>query len=83
MYVDEYEAILKGANGLAEDQDIQYIDLSDYIKAAKKKSLNSGSDRIAVIYAQGEILYGEGGPNYYWAGAYQRGTYQKRGKIKK
>lgn len=68
LYADEYEAILKGANGLAEDQDIQYIDLSDYIKAAKKKSLNSGSDRIAVIYAQGEILYGEGGPNYIGQG---------------
>jgi len=68
LYMDQYEAILKKGSGRSEDQDIHYIELSDYIKEARKKSLNTGKDRIAVIYAQGEILYGEGGPNYIGQG---------------
>jgi protease-4 len=68
LYMDQYEVILKKASGRTEDEDIQYIDLFDYMKEAKKKSLKTGSDRIAVIYAQGEILYGEGGPNYIGQG---------------
>jgi protease-4 len=78
LYMDQYESILKKASGSDEDQDIQYIDLSNYMKAAKKKSLNTGSDRIAVIYAQGEILYGEGGPNYIGQGLINKALIKAR-----
>ncbi len=78
LYMDQYEAILKKASGRTEDQDIQYIELSDYMKEAKKKSLNTGKDRIAVIYAQGEILYGEGGPNYIGQGLINKALIKAR-----
>ena len=78
LYMDQFEAILKSASGQKEDQDIQYIALSDYMKEAKKKSLNTGKDRIAVIYAQGEILYGEGGPNYIGQGLINKALIKAR-----
>lgn len=63
MHYDEYEAMLKGVLDLAADQDINYISIADYIPTANHKKIKSGKDEIAVIYAQGEIWYGEGGPN--------------------
>lgn len=63
LYHDEYEAMLKDSLGIAADEDINYISLADYIPSAKNKKIKSGKDQIAVIYAQGEIWYGEGGPN--------------------
>ncbi|MEJ1222637.1 signal peptide peptidase SppA [Sediminicola sp. 1XM1-17] len=63
LYYDQYESKLRDAAGIENDRDLNYVDLNDYIKYAKKKKLHTGSDKIAVIYAQGEIIYGEGGPN--------------------
>ncbi|MGB5379180.1 signal peptide peptidase SppA [Muriicola sp.] len=68
LYMDQYEVVLKKASGRKENESLQYIGLSDYMKEASKKILNKGSDRIAVIYAQGEIMYGEGGPSYIGQG---------------
>jgi protease-4 len=68
IYMDEYEGRLKKAIGISEDEDLKYIGLSDYIKDANKKALRTGKDKIAIIYAQGEILYGEGGPNFIGQG---------------
>ncbi|GGW40185.1 signal peptide peptidase SppA [Arenibacter certesii] len=62
-YYDEYETMIKETLGVEMDEDINYVGISDYIKAANKKKLNRGKDKVAVIYAQGEIMYGEGGPN--------------------
>jgi protease-4 len=60
-YFDEYETKIKDILGINETEDINYVPISDYIKTASKKRINSGKDKIAVIYAQGEIWYGEGG----------------------
>ncbi|MBT8286368.1 MAG: signal peptide peptidase SppA [Flavobacteriaceae bacterium] len=78
LYWDQYEAKLKRAMGKSEDQGINYVELSDYLKEARKKSIYKGSDRIAVIYAQGEILYGEGGPNYIGQGLINRALIRAR-----
>jgi protease-4 len=67
-YMDQYNQSIRNALGLSEDRDIDRVELKDYMKDARKKSIYKGSDRIAVIYAQGEILYGEGGPNYIGQG---------------
>lgn len=64
LFYDEYEDKLKKATGKAMDGEVNYVELDDYIQASKGKTLYKGKDKIAVIYAQGEILYGEGGPNY-------------------
>lgn len=60
---DQYEEFLKSAAGVGKDDDLNYIALKDYIKTANKKKINSGNGKIAVVYAQGEILYGEGSPD--------------------
>lgn len=60
-YFDEYETSLKNAGALEQDKDVEYVSLREYAEYAAKKSKKSGKDKIAVIYAEGEIVYGEGG----------------------
>ncbi len=63
IYHDEYEKRLKQAAGTPVEDKLNYISLEDYTKISAKKKLQSGKDRIAVIFAQGNIIYGEGGPD--------------------
>ncbi|MEM9075594.1 MAG: signal peptide peptidase SppA [Bacteroidota bacterium] len=60
LHHDEYEEILKIELGLDEDDKPSYVDFFDYMDKVKYRNLPSGQDKVAVIYAQGEILYGEG-----------------------
>jgi len=62
IFHDQYEAKLKLALGADADKDLNKIELSDYLSRSNPKMKKSGKDKIAVIYAQGEIIYGEGGP---------------------
>ncbi|QBA63348.1 signal peptide peptidase SppA [Muriicola soli] len=78
IYWDQYETRLRRVMGESDDEAINYVELSDYLKEARKKSIYKGSDRIAVIYAQGEILYGEGGPNYIGQGLINRALIRAR-----
>jgi protease IV len=64
VYADQYETRIKGSTGTGEDEDQSYILLEDYLKIAKNRKIFRGDKKIAVIFAQGEMLYGEGGPNY-------------------
>lgn len=63
VFYDEYENKLANALELKKDEKINYSTLDDYVKYSNKKTLKSGDDKIAVVFAQGEIFYGEGGPN--------------------
>ncbi|MBC2838887.1 signal peptide peptidase SppA [Robiginitalea sp. SC105] len=63
LYEDEYNDLLATASG-ADDGDPIQVSLQDYIRATKGKRLYTGESRIAIIYAQGEILYGDGGPDF-------------------
>ncbi len=63
LYIDQYESRIKYASGLTEEDDQPVILLEDYLKIAKKRKVYKGQDKIAVVFAQGEMLYGEGGPN--------------------
>ena len=60
IYFDEYESILKLASEVNENSKLNVIKLQDYISTGKGRVTNTASDRIAVIYAQGEIIYGKG-----------------------
>jgi protease IV len=51
---DGFKTILK----LDKTDNVNFISLEKYAKAVNYKS--SGKDRIAVIYAQGDIVYGKG-----------------------
>ncbi|MEE9348606.1 MAG: signal peptide peptidase SppA [Flavobacteriaceae bacterium] len=66
IYLDEYDALLKTNLGVKKSKKINSISLTDYIKTGKGK-LKKGSkikDKIAVVYAQGEIKYGKGDETY-------------------
>ncbi len=56
IYEDEYKEKLKDNS----DKKINTISLEDYIKSGKGRISSTAKDRIAVIYAQGQIMYGEG-----------------------
>ncbi len=72
LYWDEYEEQLKAAMGWEADAKLNYLSLMEYAKVAQGKNKRSGKDRIAVIYAQGEILYGEGDREFIGQGMLQR-----------
>jgi protease-4 len=57
---DEYVKILKDLSGLNEDQKVHRISIENYIKSGKGRIISTAKDKIAVIYAQGEIMYGKG-----------------------
>jgi len=63
VFYDQYENKLANALELKKDDKINYSSLDDYVKYSNKKTLKTGDDKIAVVFAQGEIFYGEGGPN--------------------
>lgn len=60
IYRDIYENNLKKAVGLSSNEDLEYISLRNYIEVKKLISDNSTTNKIAIVYAQGEIIYGKG-----------------------
>jgi len=63
-YPDEVTALLKEKSSKAEDEDLEFINVSKYSKTAYYKTKETAKDRIAVIYANGEIKGGEGDDSY-------------------
>jgi len=68
LYFDEYEDKLKVLVGLDSDEKLNTVTLSDYILSGKGRVRSSASNRIAVLYAQGNIMYGEGDQTYIGQG---------------
>lgn len=60
IYKDQYEEILN--NFIGDDANI--VSLEDYIDTGKGRIKSSASNKIAVLYAQGDILYGKGDETY-------------------
>lgn len=61
-YYSEYETSLKNAIGIKEDKDIERISIVSYTKKiGRQNAYKYNKDKIAVIYAQGEIVYDDGG----------------------
>jgi protease-4 len=64
-YYDEYVDGLKQAVGIDSDKDLKTITIEDYAKHVSIKLLaNSNKNKIAIIYAEGDIIYGEGDADY-------------------
>ena len=59
---DEIKAILRERLGIDEDDDISFVSPERYAKAPRPKSMPvpRTRDRIAVVYAAGNIISGEG-----------------------
>lgn len=64
-YDDEIDAILREKLGFEEDKEIDFISLNDYSEARKINAKGSvtGNNRIAVVYAEGSIVMGDGKGN--------------------
>ncbi|AHJ96696.1 signal peptide peptidase SppA [Hymenobacter swuensis] len=59
-YYDQATDYMKGKLGLEKDAKLSLIDLSDYSKSDDEEGSTSGN-RIAVVYADGDIVTGKGG----------------------
>ncbi len=68
LHFDEYEDLLREKVYIGHEEDLSYIAFEDYALTANRKRIHTGADKIAVIYAQGEIFYGEGGKDYIGQG---------------
>ena len=64
LYADEYEHKLKNLVGIDADSKLNKVSLEDYISSGKGRMKSTSSNKIAVIYAQGDIRYGEGDETY-------------------
>ncbi|SET70698.1 signal peptide peptidase SppA [Hymenobacter actinosclerus] len=59
-YYDQATDYMKGKLGLKKDAKLSLLDLGDYAKN-NEDDLGSGTDKIAVVYAEGDIVTGKGG----------------------
>ncbi len=61
IYQDEYTDRL---DILVGDTEVNLVSLEDYIATGKGRIRSISSNKIAVLYAQGDILYGKGDETY-------------------
>ncbi len=59
-YYDQAISFMKSKAGIKEDEKLHLIGLDKYKKVAAKAEGKSSKNRIAVIYAEGDIVDGEG-----------------------
>jgi len=78
LFYDEYEIKLREALKLEEADDLNTVLLEDYVLRSNKKKRKNGDDKIALIYAQGEILYGEGNANFIGQGIINKAIIKAR-----
>lgn len=64
IYEDEYEEKL----AMGSNKKVNTISIEDYINSGKGRISSTSKDKIAVIYAQGDIIYGEGNEQYIGQG---------------
>ncbi|HEX9980021.1 MAG TPA: signal peptide peptidase SppA [Flavobacterium sp.] len=78
-YEDDYHNEIRRRLKLGKDKKYNKISILDYAKnAATTTGDYSGGDKIAIIYAQGEILSGEGDESYIGEGSMRRALQQAR-----
>ena len=78
LFQDEYNKRINQQIGVVGDKKYNSISLKDYVQVANSKRLYKGKDRIAVIFAEGEILYGEGSPDFIGQGIMTRALRKAR-----
>lgn len=58
FYKDELDDFLRKKLNIKEGSKIKFISLSDYEIKGNTESHEKGKDKIAIVYAEGEIIYG-------------------------
>lgn len=81
-YLDEFNNSIKKTLSVDFDKPYNKIEILEYIKAPKQKNEKLAKDQIAIIYAQGQILNGEGNVNYIGEGAINRALEKARNNNK-
>jgi len=61
-YRDEIIDILKDKTGVEEDDDLESVSFGKYTNAKLDKKEKISKDKIAIVYAQGSIVQGNGDP---------------------
>jgi protease-4 len=59
-YQDEFMNALKKKLKVTDDDDLHIIEIEKYVRVAEKSTQAQSKDKIAVIYAEGEIVDGDG-----------------------
>jgi protease-4 len=59
-YKDEVLDELRNITGTDKKKDINSVSINDYIKSLPEQGTSSAKDKVAVIYANGDIVGGEG-----------------------
>lgn len=77
-YEDEYHNGIKKALKVKKDEDYNTVDIVDYAHNVATSSKSSGDGTIAIIYAQGMILSGEGDVNIIGEGSMRRSLQEAR-----
>src|SRR5690606_24307633 len=68
LHHDQYEDLLQEELGIDTEERPNYVRFEDYVRSVKGRDLSKSADKIALIYAQGPIFYGEGGKDYIGQG---------------
>jgi protease-4 len=78
-YEDMYHNAIKKALNVGKDNDYNKVSLVDYARKITTISIDSDTkDKIAIIYAQGQIKSGEGDVNVIGEGAMRRSLSEAR-----
>jgi len=78
-YEDVYHDAIRKKLKVDKDEDYNKISIKDYArKVATTSESNDSQDKIAVIYAQGEIMSGEGDVNTIGEGSMNRSLIEAR-----
>jgi protease IV len=64
LYYNVYQNKIKQLIGTTLSKKLKTVSLADYISTGKGRILSSAKNKIAVIYAQGDIRNGDGDENY-------------------
>jgi protease IV len=67
-YYDEYISGLRNAINIDEDKNLETVTIEDYALHVANKPSKVSKNKIAVIFAEGEIIYGEGDEDYVGQG---------------
>ena len=68
LFKDEYDNKLKALTNTKIDENLNLVTLDDYIATGKGRLKSTASDKIAIVYAQGDIMYGDGSEEYIGQG---------------
>lgn len=60
IYYDEFAEILKEKCGIDKKKDLNLISVQKYYSAVRSKLYKSGKNKVAIVYAEGEIVDGKG-----------------------